>query len=116
MIKWDNQKQKENVKKSLPVSIIFDVLLVLIILGSVPWNGYFGFTGFTDVFASITDFKVFKISLFNALVGQTLLAFGEWTIYSLIVLLSADIGPKTKYVKLLDDKNCTVFDWRPSKL
>ena len=84
----DTKLKKENVKKSLPVSIIFDVLLVLIILGTVPWNGYFGFTGFTDVFASITDFKVFKISLFNALVGQTLLAFGEWTIYSLIVLLS----------------------------
>lgn len=83
----DNDLKKEKVEKGLPISLAFDIMLVLIILGTVSWNGYFGFTGFSDFFESMVDFKVFKISLFNAIIGQTLVAFGEWTIYSLIVLL-----------------------------
>ena len=83
----DTKLKKEKVEKGLPISLAFDIMLVLIILGTVSWNGYFGFTGFSDFFESMVDFKVFKISLFNAIIGQTLVAFGEWTIYSLIVLL-----------------------------
>ena len=53
----------------------------------VSWNGFFGFEGFTNFHKTLTDFKVFDVSLFNAILGSTLTAFGEWTLYNVIVLL-----------------------------
>ena len=53
----------------------------------VPWSSYFGFEGFSKFHTTLVDFKLFKVSLYNAILGSTLAAFGEWTIYSLIVLL-----------------------------
>ena len=79
--------EKINVKKTLPIVIAFDVILILIILGMTPWKAYFNFNGFADFHKALVDFKVLKVSLFNAILGRTLLAFGEWSIYSVIVLL-----------------------------
>ena len=79
--------EKENVKKGSLISIAFDIILVLIIIGMVNWKAYFGFEGFSKFHTSVIEFKLFKISVFNALLGTSLVAFGEWTIYSLIVLL-----------------------------
>ena len=79
--------EKEEVKKGLPMMIAFDVIIVFLILGMVSWNGYFGFEGFTNFHKTLTDFKVFDVSLFNAILGSTLTAFGEWTLYNVIVLL-----------------------------
>ena len=83
----DTKLEKKKVKKGLPITIAFDVILVLLILGMVPWNAYFGFDGFANFHKSIVEFKLFKISVFNAIIGTTLVAFGQWTIYSLTVLL-----------------------------
>ena len=79
--------EKEEVKKGLPMMIAFDVIIVFLILGMVSWNGYFGFEGFTNFHKTLTDFKVFDVSLFNAILGSTLSAFGEWALYNVIVLL-----------------------------
>lgn len=79
--------EKEEVKKGLPMMIAFDVIIVFLILGMVSWNGFFGFEGFTNFHKTLTDFKVFDVSLFNAILGSTLTAFGEWTLYNVIVLL-----------------------------
>ena len=79
--------EKEEVKKGLPMMIAFDVIIVFLILGMVSWNGYFGFEGFTNFHTTLTDFKVFNVSLFNAILGSTLSAFGEWALYNVIVLL-----------------------------
>ena len=83
----DVKLEKEEAKKTLPISIIFDVMIVLTILGMVSWKSYFNFNGFSDFHNNIIGFKLFKVSLFNALVGTTVTAFGEWSVYSLIVLL-----------------------------
>ena len=79
--------EKEEVKKGLKIMIAFDVIILFLILGMVSWNGYFGFEGFTNFHKTLTDFKVFDVSLFNAILGSTLTAFGEWTLYNVIVLL-----------------------------
>jgi len=79
--------EKVQTKKLLPLTIAFDIILLLIILGMVPWKGYFEFDGFDKFHESIIGFKVFKISLFEAVVGKTLVAFGAWTMYSLTILL-----------------------------
>ena len=83
----ETKLSKKKGKKGLPITLAFDIILVLLIVGMVPWNSYFGFDGFSKFHATIVDFKLFKVSLYNAILGSTLLAFGEWTIYSLTVLL-----------------------------
>ena len=83
----DTKLEKKKIKKGLPITIAFDVILVLLIIGMVPWNAYFGFDGFSKFHTSVVEFKLFKVSVFNAILGTTFVAFGEWTIYSLIVLL-----------------------------
>ena len=83
----DVKLEKEKTKKTLPISIIFDVMIVLTILGMVSWKSYFNFNGFSDLHNSIIEFKLFKVSVFNAIVGTTITAFGEWSIYSLVVLM-----------------------------
>ena len=74
-------------KKTLPIAIAFGAMFVLLILGMVSWSNYFGFNGFSELHKSVVEFKVLKVSLFNAIIGASLPAFGEWTIYSLIVML-----------------------------
>lgn len=81
-----NLEQKK-IEKATPITVALDVILFLIILGMVPWNSYFGFEGFSELHKTITEFKVFDVSLFNAFVGMSLTAFGEWTIYNVIVVL-----------------------------
>ena len=83
----DTKLEKVKVKKGLLISIAFDVLLVLVILGTVSWNTYFGFDGFNSFHQTITEFKVFDVSLFNVILGKTFEAFGTWTTYSLILLV-----------------------------
>lgn len=83
----DTKLEKKKIKKGLPITIAFDVILVLLILGMVPWNAYFGFEGFANFHKALVEFKLFKVSVFNALLGTTLVAFGEWSVYSLTVLL-----------------------------
>ena len=79
--------EKVNTKKAFPIVLAFDIILILIMLGMTPWKAYFNFNGFADFHKTLVEFKVLKVSLFDALLGKTLLAFGEWTIYSLIVVL-----------------------------
>ena len=83
----DVKLEKVKVKKGLPITIAFDVIIILLILGMVPWNAYFGFDGFTKFHETLTGFKVFDISLYNSVLGTSLLPFGSWTLYSLTLLI-----------------------------
>ncbi len=88
----DTKLEKIKSSNNALISIVFDVLLVLIILGVVPWSSYFGFEGFTDLYDTITNFKVFNVSVFTSIIGATLNPFGTWTVYDLsIVLLIASL-------------------------
>ena len=83
----DTKLEKKKIKKGLPITIAFDVILVLVIIGMVPWNAYFGFEEFNNFHEAMVNFQLFKVSLYNAILGTTLVAFGTWTIYSLTTLL-----------------------------
>lgn len=86
-------KKPENVNlekvdvKARSISIAFDVILILILLGMIPWMEYFGFEGFSNFHKTITEFQVFKVSLYNAFIGGTIPALGEWSIYVIIVVV-----------------------------
>lgn len=83
----ETKLERKKEKKLLPISIAFDVIILLLILGMVPWNGYFGFEGFSNFHTTLTEFEISDVSVFNNILGTTLVAFGEWTLYSEIVLL-----------------------------
>lgn len=86
-------KKPENVElkkiensKSLHISIILDIILVLIIIGMVPWNTYFGFEGFNDFHNTLLEGKVLGVSIFKSLVSGNTVALGEWTFFELSVI------------------------------
>ena len=75
-------------KKQLPILISFAVILFFIILGMTPWATYFGFKGFEELFKTVTDYKLLKVSVFNAFIGTTVTAWGTWQIFDLFVLIA----------------------------
>ncbi len=83
----DVKLEAKEIKKGLPISIAFDVILFFIVLGMIPWNSYFGFEGFSSFHETITEFTIYDVSIFNAIVGSTLVAFGEFTVYVISVIL-----------------------------
>lgn len=74
-------------KKMLPIYISFILIFVLLVLGFVNWNGYFGFTGFEDFLATLRDTKISNVSVFDAVIGTTVVAFGSWQLYNAAALL-----------------------------
>ncbi len=103
--KPENTKlEKKIIKNSTHISVIFDIILVFIILGMIPWNSYFGFEGFSKFYETLTKFEVFGVSPFKALVTATMAAFGEWTLFdlSVVVLIASLIIALINKVKMDD--------------
>ena len=82
----DVELEKEKNSKSLHISIILDIILVLLIIGMVPWNTYFGFEGFNDFHTKLLESKVLGVSIFKSLVSGNTAALGEWTLFELSVI------------------------------
>ena len=78
---------KENVSKTLPLKIIMGILLVLVVLGFVPWGEYFGFDGFSKFLEMLKGAEVAKVSIFNAIVGSEIVEFGAFDLHNLALLL-----------------------------
>lgn len=103
----ETKLEKINTTTGKSISILFDVILLFIIIGFTPWSSYFGFDGFTDFHKTVTDFKLFNVSLFNALISSNITAFGQWTLFSLsaivlIVSLIISLIYKFKFDDLLE--------------
>ena len=79
---------KENVSKVLPLKIIMAVLLVLVVLGFVPWSGYFGFTGFDTFLETLNSAKIANVSIFSAIFGNEIVAFGSFELHNFALLLT----------------------------
>lgn len=86
----DNGKlEKIKTNKQLPIKLSLIFIFVFVILGMVPWSTYFTkFTAFMDIFQDVTEFKLFKVSLYNAFIGTTVSAWGTWQLFDLAVLLA----------------------------
>ena len=78
---------KENLTKVLPLKIIMAALLVFTVLGFVPWAEYFGFDGFTKFLETLQSAKIAGVSIFGAIVGNEIVAFGTFELYHLALLL-----------------------------
>ncbi len=80
--------KKEHESKLIPLHVIMWTLVVLLILGFVNWNGYFGFKGFDTFLESIRKAQIAKVSVFDALVGKSVVAFGTWQPFNAAVLFT----------------------------
>lgn len=83
-----NDLKKEKDGKLLPLYIIMGVVFVLLVLGFVNWNGYFGFKGFDTFLETIRKGKIAKVSVFDALLGKSMVSFGNWQPFNAAVLFT----------------------------
>ncbi len=95
---------KGKTKKIWPLVVVFDVILLIMILSFISWNGAFGLTIFDEATNAVTGFKLFGFPIFGKLLGTTLNSFGYWSIGELgTVLLVAIIALKFIYKIKWDD-------------
>ena len=80
--------KKESDRKLIPLHVIMWGLFILLVLGFVNWNGLFGFKGFDTFLESIRKATVGKVSVFDALVGSTVVSFGNWQPFNAAVLFT----------------------------
>ena len=83
----NGEVRKSTKKKMLPLYITLILMFILTILGFVSWNGYFGFTGFDDFLNTMRDWKIAEVSVFDAILGTSLVSFGNWQLYNSAMLL-----------------------------
>ena len=102
----DKDKGKKHKLRVWPLVLILDLMLIVTILGFIPWNGAFGITLFDDITTAITEFELFGFPIFGKILG-TVSPFGYWTLVELVtVMLLAIIILKFVYKIKWDD----VFD------
>ena len=80
--------KKVNDSKLVPLHVIMWAVFVLLVLGFVNWNGYFGFKGFDTFLEALRKGTVAKVSVFNALVGSSVVSFGNWQPFNAAVLFT----------------------------
>ena len=78
--------KKETGKKLAPLHIAMWLIFILLILGFVNWEGYFGFKGFDKFLETLRKGQIAKISIFDLIVGKTIVSFGTWQLFNASVL------------------------------
>ncbi len=96
-------EQVEDTKKKVrlwPLVVIFDVLLVLFILGLLPWDAM-KVTIFEDALTSIKNYTLFDFPILSKLLGSETYAFGKWSLYNELpaILLIASVLLSLIYLK-----------------
>lgn len=82
----EKDKDKKHKVKVWPLVLILDLMLIVTILGFIPWNGAFGITLFDDITTAITEFELFGFPIFGKILG-TVSPFGYWTLVELVTLM-----------------------------
>ncbi len=96
---------KNKKAKIWPLVVIFDLTLLLMILGFISWESSFEITWFTELVTDgIPNFKIGGFAIFSKLLGSALTPFGYWQIYHLIfiVLIASVLVALFSRVKLDD--------------
>lgn len=71
---------KEDYKniKTLPLIIVLALVLILMILGLMPWSSLFGLNIFTDFHTWLTSLSISGFAVFPNVISANFPAFGEW--------------------------------------
>ena len=84
--KPENKELKKENAKVVPMHIAMWIIFILLILGFVNWNGYFGFEGFDKFLETLRKGEIAHVSVFNAIAGSTIAAFGTWQVFNAAAL------------------------------
>ena len=107
-------KVKDNYKdiKVWPLIVILSLLLVIFILGLIPWESLFSVKVFSQFHTWLTGLKIGKFAVFNSIISANFPAFGAWntlgsylmpmTIILLTVIVIKFVY-KVKFDKVIDD-------------
>ena len=79
--KVDVKNKKGNVKSNIPAIVIFDLILVLMILGSLNFSGAFEIEIFEKFHESVMNIKIGEFAIFAKILGSSLeqASLGNWT-------------------------------------
>lgn len=82
----------ENTKKrSWPIIVIIDLILLVMIMGSISWESVLGVKVFTQFHESLTKFTVGDYAIFANILGGVK-AFGAWTLVEFTMVLFLATG------------------------
>ncbi len=78
--KEKKEKTDKSKKKILlwPLGVVFGLLLVILVLGYLPWSDLFGIKCFNNFHTWLTGLKIGKYVVFTSLVSSSITAFGTW--------------------------------------
>ena len=97
----------EGTKTTWPITLVFTLLFVLMILAFIPWGETaFNVSFFADVTDAVLKFELFGFPIFAKILG-TVVPFGEWTVNHLflpvgLALLLLVVIFKVKFNDVLD--------------
>ena len=74
LVKVDDKKVKV-----WPLIVILSLLLVILVLGYLPWNDLFGIECFNKFHTWLTGLKIGDYVIFPSLISSTLTGFGTWS-------------------------------------
>ena len=104
----DNEKTDFKNVKTWPLVVVFALLLVLLILGLIPWTTLFNISVFTDFHTWLTELSIKEFPVFKNVISSVFPAFGNWAelgsyMMSIVVMLVAIIVIKfTSKIKFND--------------
>ncbi len=77
----EKEEKKEKAKKKVllwPLGIIFGLLLIILVLGYLPWSDLFGIKCFDKFHTWLTGLKIGEYAVFTSLISGSITAFGTW--------------------------------------
>ena len=94
--------------KTWPLIVICALLLVLLVLGYMPWSSLFEITVFDDFHTWLTGLKIGEYAVFTSLISSNFTAFGSWGqlgnfMMAMILLIVFSIIIKFVYKIKFDD-------------
>lgn len=104
--KIEVKSKKGKVKPSWPAIVIFDLILVIMILGALDLAGAFKVSLFDTVHEAVIGFTISNYAIFSKILGSTLTntSFGNWTAseFTIVIFLSTGILALIYRIKLSD--------------
>lgn len=82
---------KNEKKRTWPLIIIIDLILIIMIIGSISWEPVLGVKLFTDFHESLMKVTIGDYAIFANLLGS-MKAFGQWTLVEFMLVLFFGAG------------------------
>lgn len=80
-------------KRSWPIVLIIDLILLIMVLASISWDTVLGVKLFDEIHESVMTFSVSDFAIFGKILGeQNTVAFGKWTLVEFTLLTTIASG------------------------